>query len=51
MQRKLVVFLFGLVLLTVAIGANGQQKAEEEFISATGQFASCFPQIHRIMIP
>ena len=43
MQRKLVVFLSGLVLLTVAIGANGQQKAEEEFVSATGQFGIMLP--------
>src|SRR4051812_13952190 len=43
MQRKLAVFLLGLVLLTVAIGANGQQKAEEEFVSATGQFGIMLP--------
>jgi hypothetical protein len=43
MQHKFAIFLFGLVLLTVPIGANGQQKAEEEFVSAIGQFGIMLP--------
>jgi len=43
MQHKFAVFVFGLVLLSVTICTNGQQKAEEEFISPTGQFGIMLP--------
>lgn len=43
MQRKLVIFTSSLVLLTMAICTNAQQKAEEEFVSAIGHFGIMLP--------
>lgn len=43
MQRKLSVFTFALVLLTVAIYTNGQQKTADEFVSPIGKFGIMLP--------
>ena len=44
MQHRLAVFTFALVLLGVAICANGQQKTVDEFVSPMGRFGIALPR-------
>jgi hypothetical protein len=43
LQRIISAFTLSIVLLTVAICTNGQQKAPEEFVSVIGQFGVMLP--------
>ena len=43
MQRTITTFTLSLVLVSVAICTNGQQKAPDEFVSVIGQFGVMLP--------